>query len=99
MPDIAFIVGSPRIGREIQQLLATIPMNFVIYTLDFDILTSLPALFKENALKLTEAIRVEVSRVNSKGLMEPFPSPWLISARYRAQQLLLFIFRYVQDIG
>lgn len=82
VPDIAFIVGSPRIGREIKQLLAVNPhMNFVIYTLDFDILTSLPALFKENDLQRTEAIRVEVSRVNSKGLMEPFPSPWLISAR------------------
>ena len=67
VPDIAFIVGSPRIGREIQQLLAVNPhMNFVIYTLDFDILTSLPALFKENALKRTEAIRVEVSRLTAK---------------------------------
>lgn len=82
VPDIAFIVASPKIDREIKSLLAVNPaMNFVIYTLDFEILTSLPALFRENGLERMEAIRVEVSRVNSKDLMEPFPSPWILSAR------------------
>lgn len=82
VPDTAFIVASPKIGSEIKNLLAVNPaMNFVIYTLDFEILTSLPALFRENGLERMEAIRVEVSRVNSKNLMEPFPSPWILSAR------------------
>jgi precorrin-6Y C5,15-methyltransferase (decarboxylating) len=82
VPDIAFIVGSPRIGSEIKSLLAINPvMDFVIYTLDFEILTSLPALFRENGLERTEAIHIEVSRVNSKNMTEPFPAPWLISAR------------------
>ncbi len=82
VPDIAFIVGSPRIGSEIKSLLAINPaMDFVIYTLDFEILTSLPALLRENGLERTEAIHIEVSRVNSKNLTEPFPAPWLISAR------------------
>ncbi|MEA4926212.1 MAG: precorrin-6B methylase [Syntrophomonadaceae bacterium] len=82
VPDMAFIVGSPRIGREIKSLLAVNPaMDFVIYTLDFEILTSLPALLRENGLKRTEAIHIAVSRVNSKNLTEPFPAPWLISAR------------------
>ncbi|MEN6460492.1 MAG: precorrin-6B methylase [Syntrophomonas sp.] len=82
VPNIAFIVGSPRIGSEIKSLLAINPaMDFVIYTLDFKILTSLPALFRENGLERTEAIHVGVSRVNSKNMMEPFPAPWLISAR------------------
>ncbi len=82
MPDIAFIVGSPRIGSEIKSLLAINPlMDFVIYTLDFEVLTALPALLRENGLERTEAIHIEVSRVNSKNLSEPFPAPWLISAR------------------
>ena len=82
VPDIAFIVGSPRIGSEIKSLLAINPaMYFVIYTLDFEILTSLPALFREYGLERTEAIHIEVSRVNSKKMVEPFPAPWLISAR------------------
>ncbi|MCX5780011.1 MAG: precorrin-6B methylase [Firmicutes bacterium] len=81
-PDIAFIVGSPKIGSEIERLLAVNPvMNFVIYTLDFEILTSLPALFRVSGLERTEAIHIEVSRVNSKNITEPFPAPWLISGR------------------
>ncbi|MGE5389638.1 MAG: precorrin-6B methylase [Deltaproteobacteria bacterium] len=82
VPDIAFIVASPRIGSEIKRLLAINPvMKFMIYTLDFEILTSLPALFRENGLERTEAVLIEVSRVNSKNITEPFPAPWIISAK------------------
>ena len=82
VPDIAFIVGSPRIGSEIKTLLSINPlMDFVIYTLDFEVLMYLPALFRENGLERTEAIHVAVSRVNSKKMMEPFPAPWLISGK------------------
>ncbi len=80
VPDVAFIVASPRIGSEIKSLLAINPaIEFVIYTLDFEMLTSLPALFRENGLERTEAIHIGVSRVNSKKMVEPFPAPWLIS--------------------
>jgi len=82
VPDTAFIVASPMIGREIKKLLEINPhMYFVIYTLDFELLTSLPALFRENGIVRTEAIHIEVSRVNSKNMTEPFPAPWLISGR------------------
>lgn len=82
VPDTAFIVASPRIGSEIKSLLAVNPaMNFVVYSLDFELLTSLPALFRENGLQRTEAIHIEVTRVNSKNMAEPFPAPWLISGR------------------
>ncbi len=82
VPNIAFIVASPRIGSEIKSLLAINPaMNIVIYTLDFEILMEIPALFKESGLERTEAIHVAVSRVNSKKMVEPFPAPWLISGR------------------
>ncbi len=82
VPDLAFIVASPRIDSEIKSLLAINPlMDFVIYTLDFEILNSIPALFRENGLERTEAIHIAVSRVNSKKMVEPFPAPWLISGR------------------
>ncbi len=82
VPDIAFIVASSRIGSEIKSLLAiNSVMDFLIYTLDFETLTSLPALFQENGLERTEAIHIEVSRVNSKNMIEPFPAPWIISGR------------------
>jgi precorrin-6B methylase 2 len=73
-PNIAFIVASPRLSSEIKRLLAINPaMDFVIYTLDFEILNSLPALFRETGLQRTEAIHIAVSRVNSKKMVEPFP--------------------------
>jgi len=82
VPDKAFIVASPRIGSEIKSLLAINPnMEFVIYTLDFEILSSLSALFRENGLERTDAIHAVVSRVNSKNMIEPFPDPWLISCK------------------
>jgi precorrin-6B methylase 2 len=82
VPDLAFIVASSRIDSEIKSLLAINPaMDFVIYTLDFEILNSIPALFQENGLERTEAIHIAVSRVNSKKMVEPFPAPWLISGR------------------
>lgn len=86
VPDVAFIVASKLIGKEIKNLVALNPaMDFVIYTLDFDLLTSLPAIFRENGIERTEAIHIEVSRVNSKNMTEPFPAPWLISGRRNAQ--------------
>lgn len=82
LPDVAFIVASSRIGSEIKSLLAVNPaMAFVIYTLDFEILATLSALFKENGLERTEALHIEISRVNSRNMMEPFPAPWLISCK------------------
>ena len=82
VPDKAFIVASPKIGSEIKSLLAVNPaINFLIYTYDFETLMSLPAVFQENGLERTEAVLIEVSRVNSKSIIEPFPAPWLISAR------------------
>lgn len=81
-PDIAFIVASPRIEDEIMCLLALNPaMRFVIYSLDFEILSSLPAMIRRNGLQRTEAIHIAVSWVNSKNMCEPYPAPWLISAR------------------
>jgi precorrin-6Y C5,15-methyltransferase (decarboxylating) len=81
-PDKAFIVATPKIGNEIKYLLAVNPdVEFMIYTLDFEVLSSLSALLKENGLERTEAIHVEVSRINSKNMIEPFPDPWLISCR------------------
>jgi precorrin-6B methylase 2 len=87
VPDLAFIVASPRIGDEIKSLLAVNPdMDFVIYTLDFEVLSSLSALLRENGLIRTEALHIEVSRVNSKGMIEPFPDPWLISCKSNKAQ-------------
>ncbi len=81
-PDLAFIVASPRIEDEIKSLLALNPaMRFVFYSLDFEILASLPAIIRRNGLERTEAIHIAVSWVNSKNMAESYPAPWLISAQ------------------
>ena len=82
VPDVAFIVASPKLGSELKSLLAVNPaMRFVIFTLDFEILASLSALLRENGMERTEAIHIEVSRVNSKNMIEAYPDPWLISCK------------------
>ena len=53
----------------------------MIYTLNFEILTSISELLKENNLERTEAVRVEAMRVDSKNMTESFPAPWIISCR------------------
>lgn len=82
VPAIAFIVASPRIDGEIKRLLSLNPkMDFVIYTTDFEILSSLSGLLRDNGLERTEAIHVEVARVNSKNFVEPFAAPWIITCK------------------
>jgi len=82
VPDLAFIVASPRIDSEIKNLLAINPdIKFVIYTLNFEILTSISDVLRDNDLERTEAVRVEAMRVNSKNMTESFPAPWIISCR------------------
>lgn len=82
LPDIAFIVASARLEKEIENLLQVNPqIKIVIYTLDFEILMSLSEIFKRNGLIRDEIINIAVSRVNSKDMIEPFPAPWLISGR------------------
>lgn len=81
-PSLAFIVGEKGIESEIDALLKMNgDMEFVIYTLDFDVLTALPEIFRSRGLAETEAVHLQVERVNSKRMAEPFPAPWLISAR------------------
>lgn len=82
VPNIAFIVISDRTKDEVRHLLSVNPdMEFVFYTLDFELLMEIPALFRDNELVRTEALHLAISRVNSKNMVEPFPAPWLISAR------------------
>lgn len=82
VPDTAFIVASARTKDEIKSLRKLNPnISFVIYTLDFELLTSLPPLLRENGIELMETIHIDVSRVNSKNLLEPFPAPWIISGK------------------
>lgn len=81
-PDIGFLVASPKLGAEVKKLISMNPnMRIAVYTLNFDLLNALPAIFSENGLERTEAVRIEVLRVNSKSMVEPFPAPWIITGQ------------------
>lgn len=87
IPDMAFIVASTRLDSEIKNLLKRNPvMDFVIYTLDFEVMASLSTLLRENGLERTEAVHIEVSRVNSKNMIEQFPAPWIITCRKKGTE-------------
>ncbi|NCC67951.1 MAG: precorrin-6B methylase [Clostridia bacterium] len=79
-PDIGFIVLNENSGYEIEHLLKLNPkIRFVFYSLDYRLLAPLPEIFRKNALVCSDAIHMQVSRLNSKNMAEPFPAPWIIS--------------------
>lgn len=84
VPEMAFIVASSRIDSEIETLLKINPeMDFVIYTLDFEILSSLSQLLCKHNLERIETIHIQVSRVTSKNMTDPFPAPWIITCKQK----------------
>lgn len=80
VPALSFIVATDRLEDEIRDLLIVNPqMQFVIYTLDLDILARIPALFEKYGIHDTEITQIAVSKLNANNRFSPQPSPWLIS--------------------
>lgn len=80
VPDIGFIVLNENSGAEIEHLLKLNPkIRFVFYSLNYRLLASLPEIFNKNSLVCSDAVHMQVSRLNSKNMAEPFPAPWIIS--------------------
>ncbi len=80
IPDIGFIVASEKLESELQALLKLNPkIKIVIYSLDFEVLTSFSDMLKRNDMIRTEAIHTEVLRVNSKNMTKAFPAPWIFT--------------------
>ena len=82
VPDVAMIVASPLLDKELDVLLAVNPkMEFVIYTLEFTTAASLPALFADKGISDTDVIQIQVANLNAKNAFDIQPSPWLITGR------------------
>lgn len=80
VPRLAFIVASPNLEQQIQNLLARNPkMQFVIYTLELDMLSNMKSLFKIYGISNMEILQISVSKTNSKSMFVAQPSPWLIT--------------------
>lgn len=80
VPDVTMLVASASMEQEMKCLLELNPnMEFVIYTLDFVVAGSMPALCKELGMSDPEIIQVSVSKLTSKNTYNTQPAPWLIT--------------------
>ncbi len=79
-PRLAFIVATKNLEQDIQNLLAANPkMQFVIYTLELDILSGIKDLFQKYNIQNMEVLQISVSKLDSKSVFITQPSPWLIT--------------------
>lgn len=79
-PRLAFIVATKNLEQDIQNLLAINPkMQFVIYTLELDILSGIKDMFQKYNIQNMEVLQITVSKLDSKSVFITQPSPWLIS--------------------
>lgn len=82
VPSLAFLVASPGLEQEIECLLRVNPeIEIVIYTLDFGVVSRLPALFERLGIRDMEMIQVAVSRLNPKNIFQAEPAPWIVSGK------------------
>lgn len=79
VPRIAFIVATKNLEEDIRNLLTKNPhMQFVIYTLELDILSGIGNIFKIYGIKDMEVIQITVSKTDKRSVFVTQPSPWLI---------------------
>lgn len=79
VPRIAFIVATKNLEEDIRNLLTKNPhMQFVIYTLELDILSGIKNIFKIYGIKNMEVIQISVSKTDKRSVFVAQPSPWLI---------------------
>lgn len=82
VPDVTMLVASASMEQEMKTLLAINPnMEFVIYTLDFMVAASLPALCSTFGMADPEIIQISVSKLTSKHVYDNQPAPWIITCR------------------
>lgn len=81
-PRLAFIVATKTLEEDIRNLLAVNPrMEFVIYTLELDILSQIKGIFERNGIQDMEVLQISVSKADKNSIFVAQPSPWLISGR------------------
>lgn len=80
VPRLAFIVASNRLEEEIQVLLDVNPhMQFIVYTLELDMLVSIKNIFEKYNIKNTEVLQIAISKSDKRSVMVSQPSPWMVS--------------------
>lgn len=80
VPRLAFIVASKRLEDEIKVLLKVNPKcQFIIYTLELDMVVSIKNIFAKYNINNTEVLQIAISKTDKRSVMVAQPSPWMIS--------------------
>ncbi len=80
VPRLAFIVASDTLEDDITQLLKKNPkMQFIVYTLELDMLCNIKHIFEKHGIKNTETVQISISKTDSNSVFVAQPSPWLVS--------------------
>ena len=80
IPDTTMLVGSASMEQEMECLLKLNPkMEFVVYTLDFNLAGRMNEICREMDLKEIDITQITVSKMNAKGAFDIQPAPWLIT--------------------
>ena len=80
VPRLSFIVANKHLEEDIQRLLKKNPkMQFVIYTLELDILSGIKDLFAKYNIGNMEVTQITVSKTDKNSVFVTQPSPWLIT--------------------
>ncbi len=80
VPRLSFIVANKHLEEDIQRLLKKNPkMQFVIYTLELDILASIKAIFEKYGIENMDITQITVSKTDKNSVFVTQPSPWLIT--------------------
>ena len=79
-PRLSFIVANKHLEEDIARLIKKNPrMQFVIYTLELDILAGIKALFEKYGIGNMEVMQIAVSKTDKNSVFVTQPSPWLIT--------------------
>ena len=79
-PRLSFIVANKHLEEDIQRLLKKNPkMQFVIYTLELNILSGIKPLFDKYGISNMEVLQINVAKTNKDSMFVNQPAPWLIT--------------------
>ncbi len=80
VPRLSFIVASKQLEEEIEVLLKVNPkMQFIIYTLELDMVVNIKNIFEKYNINQTEVLQISVAKSDKRSVMVAKPSPWMIS--------------------
>ncbi len=80
VPRLAFIVASDTLEDDIKNLISiNTKMHFMVYTLEFDVLSDIKNIFERYGISRTEAVQITISKTDKKGVLITEPSPWIVS--------------------